>query len=66
MGLAVVPLLVPYCSVHEFNRPEFNQFGVQLINVPEDFAKAKRPRMNWKARPFSNPRLFHSTEMPEI
>ncbi len=40
MGLAVVPLLVPYCSVHEFNRPEFNQFGVQLINVPEDFAKA--------------------------
>lgn len=38
-GLMIVPLL-PYCSIHEFNRPEFNQFGVPHVNVPEDFAKA--------------------------
>lgn len=38
-GLMIVPLLMPYCSLNEFNRPEFNKFGVQHVNVPEDFAK---------------------------
>lgn len=39
-GLMVLPVIVPYCSVAEFNRPEYNRFGVQLVKVNEEFAKA--------------------------
>lgn len=39
-GLMVLPVVVPYCSVAEFNRPEYNRFGVQLVKVNEEFAKA--------------------------
>ncbi|MGN1079301.1 MAG: hypothetical protein ACI4TE_03920 [Alphaproteobacteria bacterium] len=39
-GLMVLPVIVPYCSVAEFNRPEYNRFSVQLVKVNEEFAKA--------------------------
>ena len=53
-GLMVLPVIVPYCSVAEFNRPEYNRFGVQLVKVNEEFAKAT-------AEEIENASLFKSS-----
>lgn len=39
LGLIMLPVILPYCTVSEFNRPEYNRFGVQLVKVNEEFAK---------------------------
>lgn len=54
MGLALLPIVVPYCSVMELNRPEYNALGTQLVKVSEDFAKVT-------AEEIENSSVFKST-----
>lgn len=53
-GVMLLPVVVPYCSFAEFNRPEYNRFGVQLVKVNEEFAKAT-------AEEIENSSVFKST-----